>query len=248
MALKVGVMEGVLKQLRDDVFHVARELGFDGLEIEVRGDREALRAARATSGLPISSLICSGDGLGALEAATCEAACERLQLAISDAGALNVGGILLPHFTLKNLDDRPAVQRFVESVRACTRDAELLDVVVAWENSLDAADTATVLRQIGSRYFRCYFDFANTAKRGADPADELRALLPDGLIHQVHAKNVNKQPLNAPGVNLRECLGLLQAHDYNGWIVLETPAGEDPIASARHNQQVVRDTWAALQS
>jgi sugar phosphate isomerase/epimerase len=232
-------MEGVLKQPREHVFQAAAALGFDGIEIEAHGDRELLRAWQAESGVRVCSLICGGEGLGSNSVEARATARERLLGAVSDAAALHAGGLLLPLFQPASLDD---TARLVEDLRACMPLAEEHQVVVGWENAMDAADTRAVIERVGSEQFRCYFDFANAAKRGADPARELRDLGP--LVYQVHAKNVDKLPLDAPGVDLRECLGALKAGGFAGWVVLETPAGEDPLASAARNLRVVREAWA----
>jgi len=242
--LRTGVMEGVLKQPREQLFSVARDLGFDGVEIEVRNDAEALRQWTADAGMPISSLICGGDGAGDLDFNRRAAARYRLERAIFDAAWLRVSGILWPMFELTNLDDPAAVERFLQDVAICARRAEAAGVVIAWENALNAADTRILLEQVDSHAFQCYFDFANAAKRGADPVAEMRQL--EGLIYQVHAKNTQKQHLDAAGVDLAACLIELQRQGYTGWIVLETPSGDDPLASARHNLCVLRETWGVL--
>jgi len=242
--LRIGVMEGVLRQPRERLFTAAKDLGFAGIEIEVRDDAEALRHLALSSGVPISSLICGGEGAGHSDLERRVEARDRLRNAIRAAANLGVSGILWPMFELTTLDEPDAVARFAADVTDCMPDAEALGVVVAWENALNASDTRSIIERINSDFFRCYFDFANAAKRGADPVAEMQAL--SGLIYQVHAKNTNKQHLDAPGVDLAACLAELQRQKYAGWIVLETPSGADPLESARHNLQVLRSTWDAV--
>lgn len=239
--LRTGVMEGVLKQARGQLFSAARDLGFDGVEIEVRNDADALRQWSTDAGVQISSLICGGEGAGELDFDRRFAARNRLERAIYDAAWLRVPGILWPMFDLSNLTDPAAVERFLQDVAVCSRRAQAAGVVIAWENALNAADTRILLAQVDSHAFQCYFDFANAAKRGADPVAEMREL--EGLIYQVHAKNTQKRHLDAPGVDLAACLGELKRQEYAGWIVLETPPGDDPLESVRHNLRVLRDTW-----
>lgn len=245
MQPRIGVMEGVLKQPRNQVFAVARELGFSGLEIEVRADAPELLKFSTNAGLPICSLICGGEGAGDIQVERRVAARERLHQAIRDAAFLHASGILWPMFDLTSLDDGPVVDRFVEDVSACLPEAEAHGVVVAWENALDAADTRAVIERVGSDFFRCYFDFANTANRGADPVAELQSL--SDLVYRVHAKNTNKQHLDAPGVDLVACVTELARQNYRGWIVLETPSGTDPVSSARHNLDVLKNALTQVQ-
>ncbi len=243
MPLRIGVMEKVLNQPRERVFRVAAELGFSGLELEVHGDLDLPRSEKKAGGVRVCSVICGGAGMGAAAVEARVEARERLQAAVGDATALGAPGILFPLFDLTGLDNTAFAERLVEDLQACLPDAEARGVVVAWENALNAADTREVIRQVGSDYFRCYFDLANASKRGADPAAELQAL--GDLVYQVHAKNTHKQPLDAPGVDLLACLRVLKKQGYPGWIVLETASGEDPLESARHNLEVVRMVWEA---
>ncbi|MFN3652533.1 MAG: sugar phosphate isomerase/epimerase family protein [Armatimonadota bacterium] len=236
--IRVGVMEKVLRVPREELFRTARDLGFDGVELELREPLERVRARSEEAGVPVCSLICDGDGLGSEETEQRLIARARLEEAVRETASLGARGIMLPEFSLTDLSDTARVQRFGDDVRACLPLAEEQGVTIGWENALDAASTRTVLEWLDSPAFRCYYDFANGARRGADPAAELREL--EGLVYQVHAKNLNKQPLDAPGVDLRACLAVLREQGYQGWIVLETAPGEDARESARHNLRFVR--------
>lgn len=242
MNVRIGVMEGVLKQPRESVFAAAASLGFDGVEIEVLSDPEAIRSAAEESGVAICSLICGGEGLGSEVEEDRLVARARLADAVRDASDLGARGILLPHFELKDLDDSDRASRFIHDIRRCTAEAEACGVVIGWENSLDAEAVRSVIEGVDSPSFRCYFDLANAARRSADPAEELRRL--GGMVYQVHAKNTHRQPLDGPGVDLPACLAALAERQYEGWIVLETAPGEDPLASAMHNLHVLRSALA----
>jgi sugar phosphate isomerase/epimerase len=237
-------MEKVLRQPREQVFAAAKQIGFEGLEIEVRGDLEALRAAQSEAGLRVCSIICDGVGLGAMKLEERIVARQRLRRAVADAAALRAGSIRLPQFDLADPGDAPATKRFVDDLGYCLPEAEARQIVLCWENALDARSTREVIDQVDSDYFRCCFDLANAAERGDDPAAEIRAL--GDRIGQVHAKNTDRQPLDAPGVDLHACLAALKNVGYNGWIVLETAAGYDPLESARHNLAVVREGLGAV--
>lgn len=129
-------MESVLKQPRNQILAVARELGFSGLEIEVRADAPELLKFDADAGLPICSVICGGEGAGDIQVERRIAAHERLQQAIRDAALLHASGILWPMFALTSMDDGAVVDRFVEDVSACLSDADAHGIVVAWETRL----------------------------------------------------------------------------------------------------------------
>jgi sugar phosphate isomerase/epimerase len=238
--VRIGVMERVLRQPRDRVFTAAAELGFEGVEIEVRDDCDAIASLSRSAGVPVCSVICDGDGLGSEHSEARRVARSRLLRAVANAAAPGADGILLPLFEPVSLDDAGQVSRLVEDLAECAAFAARAGVTIGWEGALDAAATRAVIHRVGSPALRCYYDLANGAKRGADPAGELAAL--GDLVFRVHAKNLNRQPLDAPGVDLAACLSVLKQRGYDGWIVLETAPGDDPLASAAHNLRVVRET------
>ncbi len=116
--------------------------------------------------------------------------------------------------------------------------------MLAWEGALDAVATRRTVEAVGSPRLRCCVDFGNCAKYGRSPAEEIRVL--GELIVRAHAKNLNKQPLDAPGVDLPACLQALCDVGYDRWLVLETPPGGDPMAAAAHNLAVLRGAWAGV--
>ena len=239
--MRIGAMERTLGG-RENVFAVAREVGIAGVELEVHHDAVAVRSHAREAGMRVLSVICGGDGLGGANLADRLLAGERLRRAVENAAFLEADAVLLPHFSATVASDAAERRRFVEDI--CTRldEAKRLEITIAWENALDAEQTADVLDEICSPWFRCCFDFANAAKRGADPAAEIRRL--GDRIFRVHVKNVNKQALDAPGVDLPACLAALREIGYAGWLVLETPPGDDPSASAAHNLRVLKDACA----
>ena len=241
--MRIGAMERVLGG-REGLFRHARELGIAGVELEVHHDAVSVRTQAQDAGVRVLSVICGGDGLGAENLADRLLAGERLRRALENAAFLEADAVLLPHFSATVATEAAERRRFIEDICARLDEAKRLEITVAWENGLDAEQTSDLLDQIGSPWFRCCFDFANTAKRGADPAAEIRQL--GDRISRVHAKNLNKQPLDAPGVDLRACLLALREVGFAGWLVLETPPGDDPAANAAHNLQVLRDACEAV--
>jgi sugar phosphate isomerase/epimerase len=240
--IQFGAMERVLGGPRDQLFSTAKRAGVAGVELEIHHDAVAVKRQAAEAGVRVLSVICSGSGLGAANLAERLLASERLRRALENAAFLEADAVLLPHFSPTVATDPAERKRFLEDI--CTRleEAAHLQVILAWENALDAAETRELLDEVCSPWFRCCFDFANAAKRGADPAAEIRSLRE--LVFRVHAKNVDKQPLDVPGVDLPACIAALREIGYDGWIVLETPPGDDPAASAAHNLRVLQRTIA----
>lgn len=241
--MHIGAMERTLGG-RESVFPTARVAGIAGVELEVHHDAVVVRGQAQEAGVRVLSVICGGDALGGANLADRLLAGERLRRAVENAAFLDADAVLLPHFSPTVAVDVAERRRFVEDVCARLEEAKRLEVTVAWENALDGEQTADVLDEVCSPWLRCCFDFANAAKRGADPAAEIRRL--GDRIFRVHVKNTNKQPLDAPGIDLPACLAALREIGYAGWLVLETPPGDDPAASAAHNLRVLREACAAV--
>ena len=58
---------------------------------------------------------------------------------------------------------------------------------------------------------------------------------------QVHVKGVRGAGLDAGTVDLGAVRSALAETGYDGWLLLETAAGEDPLGNARRNLKLLRD-------
>src|SRR5205814_5007905 len=85
-----------------------------------------------------------------------------------------------------------------------------------------------LLDRIASPVVGDYFDMGNMAAFGMDPAEEARRRR--GRIVQVHAKGARGAPLDAGTVDLDAVRQALGEIGYEGWLVLETDGGDDPVA------------------
>ncbi len=242
--IKIGVMERVLGQPRSRMFAAAAELGFEGLEAEVQGDLDLLAASAKEAGVALCTVICDGPGFGHRDPEVRASARARLIHAIADAEALGAEMVLLPQFDLRDLNDGAAAARFVNDMKECLPRLDNTGITLGWENALSAEDTLRMLDRVGSPAFRCYFDSGNSAKRGRDPAAELRTL--GNAFCRVHAKNLEKRSLDEPGVDLNAWLLVLAEQGYAGWLILETGPGSSPLETAAHNRAVLVQAWEQL--
>ena len=138
--------------------------------------------------------------------------------------------------------DAAAMDTYVASIRELAPLAADLGLRLGLESGLPAADVLAMLDRIGSpEVVGDYFDMGNLAGRGLDPAEEAR--LRGGRIVQVHAKGVRGAALDAATLDLGAVRDALRASGFDGWLVLETSADDDPIGNARHNLGILRTSF-----
>ncbi len=253
--MKIGIRTGSLRQEVPEALEMAGRLGFDGVEVITRDEQQlrgwldeagpggagALREQARRAGTTICSFSLAL--FRRVNFAQDDAALrqEGVQL-VSDAlrACRNVGGtaILLPYFDRDRLDigaDEEA--RFIEGLRACAPVAEETGVAIALETSFSPEQLQRIIRAVGSPKVGVYQDLANAIIYRQDPAAVLRALGP--AVVMVHVKDTapqGGQALLGEGlVEWAACRAALREIGYDGWYVLETPAGDDPAGNAaRH--------------
>jgi sugar phosphate isomerase/epimerase len=224
----VGVMTDVLPS-RDEaeLFHHARQIGFAGVEVILPARLEALRAARAETGLEVPSLVLGEHsdrgGVADLDPAVAAAAVEDVRLASQWAQELGADALLVPFFGRAELRDAADVARAADALRPLCGGP----VQVLYEGTLPAEGIRDLAAQVGSPQFGCYFDVANVVVRSMDTATELRAL--GDLVRRVHVKDARTKVNDCvPGLGFVDFAATARALDdigYDGWIVLETPPG-----------------------
>jgi sugar phosphate isomerase/epimerase len=239
----------------DEAIATAGTLGVEGIELFVRADDvpaalddpSLIRRAREASdraGLVISSLCLVFLARGAAtltDPATSAAAIALTAKAIQRCAEVGGGAVLIPAFAAN--ESPAAMECFVAAVRDLVPTAADLGVKLGLESNMPAAEVLTMLERVGSpAVVGDYFDTGNAAGRGMDPAEEVR--LRQGRIVQVHAKGVRGALLDAGTVDHSAVRDALQATGYDGWVLLESSAGDDTVGNARRNLATLRESFA----
>jgi sugar phosphate isomerase/epimerase len=238
--MRLGAVEYLTKDT-DEIatFQRARRLGFEGVEVMLtRQDLRAagqdrlkrLQQARQVSGLAIPSLMLgehNNGGLASANSAVAEAAIEDIRQAIQWAAELEAKVILVPFFFQGEIVTEADFERAVRGFRQLCPLAAEKGVWLCYEGTLPADDIRRMAAEVSSEAFGCYFDLANVVWRGMDTATEIRAL--GELIRQVHMKDTRVGPGDCPPglglVDYAESARALREIHFDGWIVMETPAG-----------------------
>ncbi|WP_332367686.1 sugar phosphate isomerase/epimerase family protein [Spirosoma telluris] len=189
----------ILKRQKVGAFQLTKEIGADGLEVDMGGlgQRETfdnqlanpeIRQQFLDKAKEFKLTICSlaMTGFYAQSFATRPTYQRMIQDCFDTMNAMQVKVAFLPlgiqGDLVKNPELRPAI---VERLRVVGDMAGKAGVIVGIETSLDAKGEVGLLDEIGSTNIQIYFNFSNPLKAGRDLHDELR-LLGKKRICQIH--------------------------------------------------------------
>jgi sugar phosphate isomerase/epimerase len=232
----------------------AGALGFEGIELFVRANTAADlldhpervdtlgdAAARAGVSFPSLGLIYFGPDfrLFSPEAAVRDAVVERVRQGIKRCAELRGTVVLVPG--APPMEDGAAVDAYVDSLKRLVPHAARYEVKIGIETSYTAAETRAILDRVDSPWVGDYFDTGNAAGKGLDPVAEIRQR-GQQIVH-IHVKGTRGADLASGTVDLAGVKSALAEIGYDGWLMLETSAGDNPLDAARRNLAVLRQTF-----
>jgi L-ribulose-5-phosphate 3-epimerase len=233
---KVAVVDlMILKRQKLSALPLAKELGADGLEVDMGGlgqretfdnrladeavQKEYLDQAKVL-GLEFCSVAMTG--FYAQSFATRPTYERMVGDAIDTAKALGVKIVFLPLGVQGDLVKNPELRpQIVERLKVVAAMAEKAGVTIGIETALDAAGEVALLDEVGSDAVKSYFNFSNALKNGRDLVAELRTL---GVarICQIHATDDDGVWLeNNPRIDLKAVKAALDEMGWRGWLVVE---------------------------
>lgn len=233
---KIAVVDlMILKRQKLSAFELAKEIGADGLEVDMGGlgsrdtfdnkladpsVREQFLQKSKELGIEISSIAMTG--FFAQSFATRPTYQKMVGDCIDTMVAMGVKTAFLPLGVqgdlTKNPELRPAI---VERLKVVGKMAEKAGVVIGIETTLDARAEVQLLKDVGSDAIRSYFKFANAVRNGKDISEELK-ILGKKRICMIHCTNEDGVWLqNDPAVNLKKIRQTLDKMGWKGWLVVE---------------------------
>lgn len=225
----------ILKRQKLAAFQLAREIGADGLELDMGGlgDRSAfdnklrdvatrqqfLDKAKALN-IAISSIAMSG--FYAQSFAERVETPDLVQDCIDTMVAMKVKVAFLPLGVKGDLVQHPELRpQVVQRLRVAGEKAKKAGVIIGIETSLSAAEEVKLLAEINSKHIRSYFNFSNAIQAGRNLEQELRTL-GGHRICQIHCTNTDGVWLeNDPGINMPAVRKTLDDMGWHGWLVIE---------------------------
>jgi len=264
--MRFGIMQSALDTA--DLarsFQLARQAGGEGIEITC--DRnEDLATLLGKEGPDLITglkkkhkLEVPSIGLGILRRdeslfgppATVTQARNIISKAIAVAVEVEAKIVLVPFFGKATIEFEEEFGRVLDALGDPAEEAEAAGVTLGIESTLNVNQQRHMLDHLGAySSVKVYYDTGNTLSRKWDPATYLRDLGRDGIC-QTHFKDVRLSEegdppdwnvaLGAGHVDFPAVANALAAMGFDGWIILETPPTDDPVAAAKANLQFARD-------
>jgi len=257
--MKIGIRTGSMgNPPMDQLFSQVAELGFDSVELEVAADyeetmlaseegRAQLKQMSAETGVEIGSL-CVGALWTSSPAATDEKLLARsrhlIEAGIEAAVDLGAQWILLPITPAEEeISHQECTERWIREMKRVAPVAEKADVILCLENvgrgcGKSAAELKTLADGTASSHVKTYYDIGNACNFGNDALEEIELL--GDLIAMVHVKDYNGTLLGEGDVDIPACIAKVKEIGYDGWLVLETPGTDDPMAAGKHNLEYLQ--------
>lgn len=239
----------ILKRQKLSAFQLAKEIGADGLEVDMGGlgNRETfdnklsdpiIRQQFLDKAKELNLGICSlaMTGFFAQSFATRPTWQKMIQDCIDTMKAMGVKVAFLPLGVqgdlVKNPELRPAI---VERLQVAGKMAQQAGVIIGIETSLDARAEVQLLKDIGSDAIKIYFKFANPVKGGRDLCQELK-ILGKKRICMIHCTNEDGVWLqNDPAINMQEVKRTLDKMGWEGWLVVERSRDQSNPTNVKWN-------------
>jgi len=251
--MKYGIRDNMLRAPFENIFTVAKELGFDGIEYCIGGDYadsllwqadgpEKLKAMADKDGVEVASL--SPGVFASLHPAAedSEKRAEGIKImthVIEICPRMDTKAILAPMFPA-DFNEWPDAtwQMLIDGLKPLAEITEKHEVVLALETMFNADQMGMVVDKIDSPYVKVYYDTGNLHNRGYDVPAELRQL--GDRIGMIHAKDTDGQALGDGKVDFKGVRDAIHDIGYDGYIVLETPVGDDANADNAKNLAFVK--------
>jgi sugar phosphate isomerase/epimerase len=248
---RIGACDWSIGKVSDiSLIAQAKRIGLDGLQLDLGSIadeyslwhapvQQAYKQAAEKSGIEISSLA-----IGQLNKIPykSEPATEQwVQDSIDVARTLGCKIILIPFFGAGDLkQDEAGKQEVIRRLKKVAPKAEQAGIILGLESWLSAEEHLEIIRSVGSKNVRVYYDVANSNKMGYDIYQEIASLGTE-YICEIHAKE-NGALLGEGKIDFSKVKAILDQMNYSGWVVIESavPKGADVYASYVANNKYLR--------
>ena len=239
----------ILKRQKLGAFSLAKEINADGIELDMGGlgsratfdsklgdpiERQRFLDKSKELGVEISSIAMSG--FYAQSFATRETVNQMIQDCIDTMKKMNVKVAFLPLGTQCDLVKYPELRPVIISrLQWAAKVVGTIGGVIAIETSLDATQEKLLLEEVGSKYIKSSFNFANAIDHGRDISEELK-ILGKKHIAQIHASNTDKVVLeNDTAIDMPKVKATLDAMKWKGWLIIERSRDSAKIKDVKGN-------------
>jgi len=246
--MKYGIRNGMLREPLDNEFFVAKEIGFDGIEFCIGGNYknellwtdggvDKLKGLADKSGVEVCSLspgVFAGLHPALPDEAKRAEGIEMMKYCIEVCPQLGSKWILTPMFPKDYAEwSDETWKNLVDGFKEIMETAEKHNVILGLESTFPADYLLKIIDKVGSECLKAYYDFGNMKAWGQDPVEEVRKL--GKQICMIHVKDTGNKMLGEGDVDFKGVSDAVRDIGYDDYMVLETPSGDDPKASAAIN-------------
>jgi len=233
---KVAVVDlMILKRQKLGAFHLTKEIGADGVEVDMGGlgnrptfDNKLLidsvRKQFLDKAKELNLEICSLSMSGYYAQSFCqrEQFIQSIQDCIATMKLMNVKVAFLPLGVQCDLVKKPELRDSVVSrLKIAGKMAEEAGVIIGIESALDAKGEKKLLEDVASPAIKSYFNFSNAIKNNRDLEDELK-ILGKKYIVQIHCTDDDGVVLkDDPKIDMNKVKKVLDKMKWSGWLVIE---------------------------
>jgi len=245
---KIGICDWDLHTTGYNSFAVARELGFEGVQVSYQPEGQDSLADKANqtkfleaakkSGVSIAS-FCIGL-MNSQPLATTPEAEDWVKDCINAMVEMNVEQVLVPFFGNADLTQhKEQIPLVVEKFKRLAPIAEKNNKILAVESYLTAEEVLKLIDVVGSNALKVYYDVRNSSDKGYDIFYEIELLGKNKLISQIHFKE-NHSRLGEGSINFTKVCETLEKIDYDDWVIVESATSGDWKESHIANVQFIR--------
>jgi sugar phosphate isomerase/epimerase len=246
--MKFGAMDNVLVKPWEELFEEAARLGFDGVELDLRVEtyresevwsekgRQALTERSKASGVAIAS-VCMASVAGLM---TKPETHEQGVAAVADlrryCDELGAGVILFPMSKQADQSEEQAFALWRDGLKAAFAASAATKAKVGMESvgrvGRSADQALAMIEAVGSPALGVYYDVGNAAYQSFDGIAEIKKL--GSHISQIHVKEIGAE-MGEGELDFPAIFAAIKEIGYDGYLILETEAGDDPAANAVRN-------------
>jgi sugar phosphate isomerase/epimerase len=250
---KIGACDwSIGKNSNIEAFDLAREIGLDGLMINMGSEENNLHLRRKEmqnawmkasqrTGVKISSLAIGelNNVPYKLDPRTREWVWDSVDVASN----LGVNVVLLAFFAKNDLRNDPkGIKEVISRLKEVAPHAERKGITLGIESYLNAEEHLDIIEQVGSPNVKVYMDFRNTADAGFDPLKEVRKIGASNIC-ELHIKENGSllEQGTIPWNDVRDLIYEINLFG-DGWMQIEgsIPSNGEVVGSYKHNLQFLR--------
>lgn len=239
----------ILKRQKIGEFALAREIGCDGIEVDMGGlgkrdtfdnklryphFQKLFREKAQENKVEISSIAMSGFYGQSILAR--DNYVDLVQDCLNTMKAMDVKTAFLPLGPCdlaKNPEIRPELVRRMKVIGDMAAREER---IIGIETSLDAQGDVELLKEIGSKGIKIYFKFQNALEAGRDVCTELKILGRDNLCELIHCTDTDGVTLDKnTRLDMKKIKATLDSMGWSGWLVIERSRDASDVHNVKKN-------------